>query len=190
MESPPPIVAIRPAVPADIPQINAIYSHYILHTSITFVTVPFPDNAILARYSSIVKQQHLPFLVATIPGCASDRDREDVSDVTDDIVTGYAYAGAYRADHAAYGHTVEMTILVHPNHHSRGVGSALISRLIAELLHNPRDPQAPVITEVLACMAVDIEGPRRGQALRDWYLRRGFIERGRLEKIGWKRGRW
>ncbi|KAH0544527.1 hypothetical protein FGG08_001299 [Glutinoglossum americanum] len=182
--------SIRPAVPADVPQINAIYSHYILHTSISFVTAPFPDSTILARYSSIVGQQHLPFLVATIPGRAVDPDREDVSGVSDDIITGYTYATAYRADHAAYGHTAEMTLLVHPDYHSRGIGSLLMSRLIAELHRSPGDSQAPVITEVLACMAVDIEGPGQGQALRDWYMKHGFSEQGRLEKVGWKRGRW
>ncbi|KAI9867802.1 MAG: hypothetical protein M1813_007624 [Trichoglossum hirsutum] len=187
MESPLPIVSIRPAAPADVPQINAIYTHYILHTSITFVTIPFPDSSILARYSSIVETQHLPFLVATVPSRTVD---SDLNSVSDDIITGYTYATTYRADHAAYGHTAEMTIFVHPDYHSRGIGSALISRLVSELHRDPGGSQVPVITEVLAWMAVDAEGPRQGLALRDWYEKHSFDQRGRLEKVGRKRGTW
>lgn len=39
-------------------------------------------------------------------------------------------------------------------------------------------------------MAVDTDRPDGGNALRRWYIKRGFVERGRLEKIGFKKGRW
>ncbi|EEA23210.1 hypothetical protein TMatcc_002067 [Talaromyces marneffei ATCC 18224] len=38
-------------------------------------------------------------------------------------------------------------------------------------------------------MAVDTDRPDGGNALRRWYIKRGFVERGRLEKIGFKKGR-
>jgi phosphinothricin acetyltransferase len=46
------------------------------------------------------------------------------------------------------------------------------------------------IRNVLAVMAVDTDGPDAGDALRRWYINRRFVERGRLEKIGFKKGRW
>ena len=42
----------------------------------------------------------------------------------------------------------------------------------------------------MAVMAVDTDGPEEGEKLRKWYVERGFVERGRLEKIGFKKGRW
>ncbi|KAL3493305.1 hypothetical protein BJX62DRAFT_200811 [Aspergillus germanicus] len=46
------------------------------------------------------------------------------------------------------------------------------------------------IRSVIAIMAVDPEGPDHGDALRRWYVNRGFIERGKMEKVGFKRGFW
>lgn len=46
------------------------------------------------------------------------------------------------------------------------------------------------VRNVLAVMAVDTDGPDEGDKLRRWYIERGFVERGRLERIGFKRGRW
>ena len=31
---------LRPAMPADLPAINAIYNHYVLHSTCTYQTVP------------------------------------------------------------------------------------------------------------------------------------------------------
>ncbi|KAL2849894.1 hypothetical protein BJY01DRAFT_138631 [Aspergillus pseudoustus] len=46
------------------------------------------------------------------------------------------------------------------------------------------------ISNIIAIMAVDPEGPEQGEALRRWYVARGFVEKGRMEKIGFKRGHW
>jgi phosphinothricin acetyltransferase len=44
------------------------------------------------------------------------------------------------------------------------------------------------IRNILAVTAVNLDGPDGGDALRRWYVNRGFMERGRLEKIGFKHG--
>jgi phosphinothricin acetyltransferase len=46
------------------------------------------------------------------------------------------------------------------------------------------------IRSIMAIMAIDPEGPDHGDALRRWYVNRGFIERGKMEKVGFKRGFW
>jgi phosphinothricin acetyltransferase len=38
-------------------------------------------------------------------------------------------------------------------------------------------------------MAVDEDAPGQGLALRDWYRRWGFEEVGRLQGVGYKKGR-
>jgi phosphinothricin acetyltransferase len=47
----------------------------------------------------------------------------------DGVVAGYAYAGAYRP-RLAYRFTVENSVYVHPEMQGRGVGRALMARLI------------------------------------------------------------
>lgn len=39
-------------------------------------------------------------------------------------------------------------------------------------------------------MAIDPDGKDGGEALMAWYKKRGFIQRGRMEQIGFKKGRW
>jgi hypothetical protein len=46
------------------------------------------------------------------------------------------------------------------------------------------------IRNILAVMAVDTSGKDGGEALQRWYIKRGFVERGRMDKIGFKMGRW
>jgi phosphinothricin acetyltransferase len=46
------------------------------------------------------------------------------------------------------------------------------------------------IRSIIAIMAIDPEGPDHGNALRRWYVNRGFVERGRMEKVGFKGGFW
>ena len=46
------------------------------------------------------------------------------------------------------------------------------------------------IKQIVAVMSIDEQGPCRGLALRDWYLRKGFEEVGHLKKVGHKDGRW
>ncbi|KAL1960664.1 hypothetical protein VTO42DRAFT_7243 [Malbranchea cinnamomea] len=46
------------------------------------------------------------------------------------------------------------------------------------------------IRNLLAVMAVDTDGKGGGEGLRDWYVKRGFVERGRMKEVGFKNGRW
>ncbi|KAF7364713.1 hypothetical protein MVEN_00341100 [Mycena venus] len=98
--------------------------------------------------------------------------------------------------HKAYCHTVEITVFVHPEHLTRGIGSAMMDGLLFRL-RNPESLQgwalskAPAaITEVLCIMAIDVNGKDSGYGLRDWYSRWGFQEVGRLKRVGFKFGIW
>lgn len=110
----------------------------------------------------------------------------------------------------SYAPTVELTLFVHPSHQSRSVGSRLLAAILKaseSVLHlgyeigeiddktatkvvAEEKGRGVAIRNVLAVMAVDTDGPEEGEKLRKWYVERGFVERGRLEKIGFKKGRW
>ena len=105
-------LAIRPAVPADIPAITRIYAHAVEHGTASFELTP-PDEAEMARRMSDLTGKGYPYLAAEIDGA----------------LAGYAYAGPYRA-RPAYRLTVEDSVYIAPDKHRRGVGRALLAALI------------------------------------------------------------
>lgn len=197
---------IRDATPSDLGQILAINTHYILNTVLTFRQTPPPPSTILSKFNDI-KARHLPYLVAID---SSLKQRDENGDDSNDLVLGYAYLSPYRGEMLSYAPTVELTLFVHPSHQSRSVGSRLLAAILKaaeSVLHRGYEIGGIVdetatkavaeengldvsVRNVLAVMAVDTDGPYEGDKLRKWYVERGFVERGRLEKIGFKKGRW
>jgi L-amino acid N-acyltransferase YncA len=105
---------LRPALPADIPAIAAIYGHHVIHGLASFETEPPSAAEMTSRHAAIVASGY-PYLVAT----------------DDAQVLGYAYASAFRT-RPAYRYTVEDSVYVAPDAVGRGTGRALLTRLIAE----------------------------------------------------------
>jgi phosphinothricin acetyltransferase len=105
---------IRPTTEADLPAITAIYEHAVRHGTATFELEP-PDLAEMTRRYAALVDGGYPYFVATL----------------DSRVVGYAYAGAYRP-RPAYHFTVENSIYLDPCVHRRGIGLALLQRLILE----------------------------------------------------------
>lgn len=194
-------VQIRPAQESDLPQIRAINTHYILHTALTFAQTPPPPETYHARLTDL-SARGLPYLVA-VGEAASTNDHSQASQV----VFGYAYLSPFRGHLTAYGPTVELSLFLHPEHQSHGIGSRLLGEILTRLTergirHKPDEivpwnlndfeSDGPHVTveNIIAVMAVDPEGKDRGEALRRWYVQRGFQERGRLSEVGFKRGHW
>ncbi|KUL86874.1 hypothetical protein ZTR_05362 [Talaromyces verruculosus] len=192
---------IRDATPSDLPQIRAINIHYILNTVLTFRRTPPPPSTILAKYNDI-KAHHLPYLVAIDTSLKHEDDS--------DLVLGYTYLSPYRGEMLSYASTVELTLFIHPDHQSKSIGSKLLASILQaaeSVLHRGfefggMDDETATkvvaggnglgvfVRNVLAVMAVDTDGPEEGDKLRRWYIERGFVERGRLKRIGFKSGRW
>jgi phosphinothricin acetyltransferase len=105
---------IRPAIEADLPAITRIYEHAVLHGTATFEFTP-PDLAEMTRRFRALIGGGFPYFVGVLDGRLS----------------GYAYAGPYRP-RPAYRFTVENSIYLDPAIHRRGVGLALLRRLIEE----------------------------------------------------------
>ena len=107
-------LSIRPVEARDNAAITGIYAHAVRHGTASFETEP-PDEAEMARRQAALAAGGYPFLVAELAGA----------------VAGYAYAGPYRT-RPAYRFTVEDSIYVAADAQRRGIGRALLRRLIVE----------------------------------------------------------
>ncbi len=153
-------VAIRAATGADLPAIAAIYAHHVLTGIATFEEVP-PDAAEMARRHAAIAGRGLPYLVAEEGG----------------RVLGYAYAGPYR-ERSAYRFTVEDSVYLDPLAVRRGIGRALVARLIA-------DSTAWGARQMLAVI-----GDSGNAGSVGLHARLGFRHVGTQRAVGFKLGRW
>jgi L-amino acid N-acyltransferase YncA len=154
-------ILIRPATAADIPAITAIYGHAVTYGTATFELDP-PDAAEMAvRFDALVSGG-FPYLV----GC-TEAGR----------TVGYAYAGLYRT-RVAYRHTLEDSIYIDPAFHRRGVGRALLDRLVAESEARGFRQMVAVIGDSAQIASIAL------------HRAAGFRMIGTFEAVGFKFGRW
>ena len=95
----------------------------------------------------------------------------------DDAVLGYAYAGPYRP-RPAYRWSVADSVYVAPALHRRGVGRALLDRLMAEA-------QARGFRQMIAVIGDSAQAPSI-----ELHRLAGFRLIGTIESVGFKHGRW
>lgn len=150
----------RPATPADVAEITAIYGHHVLHGTASYEIDP-PNKAGMAARLARIQGAGWPWLVAA----SSDGE-----------LLGYAYASQFR-DRAAYRFVCENSIYVRHNRRGQGVGKALLSALI----------EAATACGFRQMIAV-IGGAEPASIALHAAL--GFSPAGRLEAIGRKHGRW
>ena len=143
------------------PAILEIYAHYVLNDTCTFEeTVPSLDEMRAREHTLGTARQPL-FLVATVG----------------DAVAGYAYAAPYRA-RPAYRHTVENSVYVARGWQGRGIGSALLGRLIERC------------TQAGLAQMVAVIGDSANAGSIALHERLGFTHAGTLRRVGFKFGRW
>jgi L-amino acid N-acyltransferase YncA len=151
---------IRPAQAHDVPAVTRIYADAVRHGTASFELEP-PDEAEMARRYEALRTGGFPYLVAELEG----------------VVVGYAYAGPYRA-RPAYRFTVEDSIYVDSGTQRRGVGRALLGRLLAEA-------ETRGFRQMLAVIGDRAQLP--SIALHEAF---GFRLVGAFEAVGFKFGRW
>jgi L-amino acid N-acyltransferase YncA len=151
---------VRAAEPRDARQVAAIYAHYVAGSAATFEETA-PDDEQTAAKIADIQAIPLPFLVAE----------------TDGRIDGYAYLSRY-IERSAYRHTAECSVYVAPERRAAGVGRALMERLLEE-------GERLGIRQVIAIVAVT-DDPAPVALPRSF----GFREAGRLERVGFKLGRW
>ncbi len=149
---------IREASENDLPGILAIYNHVIAHTTAIYTETPAP----LADREAWLKTRRaggFPVLVADDGG-----------------VIGFASFGDFRP-WPGYAATVEHSVHVAAAARGRGVGSALVRRLIDEAR-----------TRRKHAMIGGIDGGNAASIALHRKL--GFAEAGRLREVAQKFGRW
>jgi phosphinothricin acetyltransferase len=153
--------SVRAATTADLPAVAAIYTHYVLRTTMTFNTEVRTPREWQERFDDHVLAGPYHLLVAEVDGA----------------VTGYVETQPFRPK-PAYARSVELSVYVAPDGTGRGVGSALYRQLLAELAADGRFHRAYAIVAL----------PNDTSVV--FHERHGFHCRGRLSEAGYKFGRY
>ena len=151
---------MRPALPEDLPAIQAIYAHHVLHGLASFEEVPPALEEMRRRYDD-VRGRGLPWLAADFGG----------------VLAGYGYCAPYRA-RSAYRYALEDSIYVREGSEGRGVGAALLDALI-------RQCEALGYRQLVAVI-----GDSANAASINLHASFGFLRVGTLRSVGFKFGRW
>jgi len=151
---------VRPAALDDLPAIQAIYAHHVLHGLGTFEETPPPVDEMTRRWQATIDQD-MPYLVA----------------VEDGTVMGYAYAGLYRP-RRSYRFSVEDSVYVAPDAGRRGYGRRLVGALIEQCT-------AKGFRQMLAVI-----GDSGNHGSVGLHRNLGFRDVGLLPSVGFKFGRW
>jgi len=154
-------VAIRPAETSDIPAITRIYAHAVEHGTASFELTP-PDETEMAGRMRHLLANDFPYIIAA----------------SDGRLSGYAYAGPYRA-RPAYRWTVEDSVYIAPDMHRRGIGRTLLAALI-------ETSEARGFRQMIAV----IGDSTKQAASIGLHEALGFRHVGILQDVGFKHGRW
>lgn len=152
---------IRDAQPADIPDIREIYNYYVSNSVVTLDEKKWSLAKWREKFDHLRKLD-LPFLVAQGP--------------TGQIL-GYALAQPW-AGKSAYRYTLEDSIYLGQAAAGKGLGRDLLQALIEAC-------EARGIRELVA--VISDKGAEGSIALHE---KLGFVEVGRMGKVGFKFGRW
>ena len=151
---------LRPAGVDDVPAITAIYGHYVRTHTATFELDP-PDEPEMAARMQSIADAGLPYWVA-------EKSRG---------VVGYCYVAPYRP-RPAYRFTVEDSIYMLAHVRRRGIGRALLARLIDESARAGARQMIAVI------------GDSGNEASIRLHAALGFRHVGVLDSVGNKFSRW
>jgi L-amino acid N-acyltransferase YncA len=155
-----PGVTIEAARSSDLPEIQAIYAHHVLHGTGTFEEVPPSIEDMQARHHAGLAAGYC-WLVA--------RDATGV--------LGFAYYGAFRA-RTAYRLIVEDSVYVREDVRGQGLGKSLVQALLAQA-------ETAGFRQMLALI-----GDSANTGSIGMHVSLGFARTGVLRSVGLKFGRW
>jgi len=150
---------IRDASEADMPAIQAIYAHHVLHGAGSFEEEPPDVAAMLVRFAA-VRARALPWIVVEDAGA----------------IRGYAYARPYH-ERSAYRFTLENSVYVAPDAARRGYGRALMGELLARCAADGYRQMVAIIGDSGNAGSIGL------------HMAMGFRQAGLLRGVGVKFGR-
>lgn len=152
---------LRPTSVEDLPHTLALYRHWVRNSVVTFDETPPSLRTYRSRFTHYQKHG-FPSLVAQSPSGE---------------ILGFAMVQPFRQK-SAFRKTVESSVYLGPASTGRGLGKALMVALIDAC-------KRAGITEMIAVIAD--QGADASVAL---HRSLGFVETGRMDKVGYKFGRW
>lgn len=150
---------IRYAVKEDCAAIAAIYNHAVINTAAIWNDQTVDADNRIAWFEARALLGY-PVIVSEENG----------------VVTGYASFGDWRA-FDGFRHTVEHSVYAHPDHQGKGLGLALMERLIEEAKRIGKH-----------VMVAGIEAQNQGSI--HLHQKLGFTITGQMPQVGTKFGRW
>ena len=151
---------VRPAALQDLPAIQSIYAHHVLHGLASFEEEAPPLEEIRRRYED-VSRRGLPYLAAEEAG----------------EVLGYGYCTPYRP-RSAYRFALEDSIYVKQGRQGKGIGKAVLGELIARCAVLNYRQMIAVIGDSANAASIAV------------HANLGFVRAGNLRSTGYKFGRW
>lgn len=156
---------IRNAHPDDAERLVQIYSHYVLNTAVSFeYKVPSIEEF---RERIIKTTMKYPYLVCTI----------------EDIIVGYAYAGAY-STRQAYDWTAATSIYVDKDHRRKGIGSLLYDELEKRL------KEQGIINLLAGVASCETEDKYLSHDSIRFHISKGYTQVAHMKTVGKKFDRW
>ncbi|PPI47690.1 GNAT family N-acetyltransferase [Rathayibacter iranicus] len=152
---------IRGAREIDLPDIREIYNHYVRNTVVTFDEDDSTLREWRTKFARSNKLGH-PFIVAVSPSGQ---------------ILGYAMVSPWSSKRA-YRFTVENSIYLRAAATGKGLGKVLMTELLERA-------QAVGIRQVMAVIA-----DRGAEASLAMHAQFGFVEVGRMGRVGFKFERW
>jgi phosphinothricin acetyltransferase len=156
-----PTIVIRPASDADLPQLTAIYNHYIQHSVATFDIVPFTVEKRRDEWFSHYAQSG-PYRIFV----AEQRG----------ALLGFTYSSQLRPK-AAYRTSVETSVYCDPNQTGNGLGRRLYEALFDAL-------RAEGVHQAFALISTP------NDASEKFHERFGFRRAGIMREVGQKFGHY
>ena len=150
----------RPATPADLGAIHAIYAHHVLNGLASFEETPPAPEEMRRRLDDIVGRG-LPYLALELDG----------------ELAGYGYCAPYRP-RSAYRYALEDSVYVRADMVGRGVGRAILGELIVRCAGLGYRQLVAVIGDSANAASVALHASQ------------GFLRVGTLRSVGFKFGRW
>jgi len=151
---------IRPAEAADLPEIQAIYAHHVLHGTGTFEEQPPSVEEMTHRWQAVLAHGWSWLVAANTSG-----------------ILGYAYFQQLRS-RSAYRFSAEDSVYVRADVRGQGAGKALVAQALD-------DAEARGFRQMVAVI-----GDSENVASIGVHASLGFRHAGTLRATGFKFGRW
>jgi L-amino acid N-acyltransferase YncA len=194
-----PSICMRYASLSDMAACVDIYNAYVTDTIVVPELQPVSEETFRSCYEAVRAAQR-PFIVAF-----QKVKIRGAKPAVEERVIGFAMLKDYGEADSVYSHTVELRVFVMKKKQGKGVGQALLQKLLSLV-----DPELPagnafrfvisddhpgwagqrMIAQILCCIPYRAHNPSKVKWLTAWLGKNGFKEAGHLLEVAFKFNKW